>query len=221
MRFIKFLLLISLAALCQLESSQAVAKTVAAIALFNDRAMLSVDGSNAKIISAGATFQGVKVISSNTTEAVIEVGGERKTLRLSGTAVIGDRLGSASKTVPTSIVLYENEVGFFEANGEVNGRSIRFLIDTGANLVVFNSVHAARLGLDYQSGVRGYATTASGRADMYMISLKSMSLGGIMLKDIRAGVIEGGFPEIPLLGMTFLNRLNMNRSGQTMVLERR
>jgi aspartyl protease family protein len=216
LRWIKILLLISL-----ITVAQADAKTVAAIALFNDRAMLSVDGKKAKIIRAGSTYMGIKVISSNTSEAVIEVEGKRETLRLNGTTILSSRLGSAAKSTTTSIVLYENEVGFFEANGEINGRSIRFLVDTGANLVVFNSQQAKRLGIEYESGEHGYASTASGRANMYIINIDDISVGGIVLKDIRAGVIEGGFPEIPLLGMTFLNRLNMNRSGQTMVLEKR
>ena len=56
---------------------------------------------------------------------------------------------------------------------------------------------------------------------MYSLSIDSISVGGIELKDIQAGVIEGGFPEIPLLGMTFLSRLDMSRSGKTMVLKTR
>jgi aspartyl protease family protein len=196
------------------------AKTVAAIALFNDRAMLSVDGKKAKIIRAGSTYKGVKVISSNTSEAVVEIDGKRKTLRLNGTAVIGGSLGVSSKQTANSIVLYENDVGFFEAGGLVNGRSIRFLVDTGANLVVFNSQQAKRLGINYLDGQQGFASTASGVAPMYTLTIDSISVGGLELKDIRAGVIEGGFPEIPLLGMTFLSRLHMNRAGQTMVLKK-
>ncbi len=197
------------------------AKTVAAIALFNDRAMLSVDGKKAKIIRAGTTFHGVTVISSNTSEAVIEVDGVRKTLKLNGTAVLSESLGSKSASNVSSTVLYENGSGFFESDGQVNGRSVRFLVDTGANIVVFNSRDAERLGLDYLNGEKSFASTASGLAPMYAINIDSISVGGIVLDNIRAGVIEGGFPEIPLLGMTFLSRLNMNRSGQTMVLRKR
>ncbi len=197
------------------------AKTVSAIALFKDRAMLSVDGKKAKIVRAGSSYLGVKVISSNTSEAVVEIDGVRKTLTLNSTAVLGTALGTAPTRKATSVVLYENDVGFFESTGQVNGRSIRFLVDTGANLVVFNSRHASRLGLDYLSGEKGFASTASGTAPMYIINVDTISLGGVELSDIRAGVIEGAFPEIPLLGMTFLSRLNMNRTGQTMVLEKR
>ena len=200
-------------------STQTNAKTVAAIALFKGKAMLSIDGEKAKIIAAGATFKGVKLVSSNTSEAVVEVEGKRKTLKLNGTAVLGEPLVATPKNSATSVVLYENEIGFFESDVLVNGRNIRVLVDTGANIVVFNSQDADRLGLDYLNGERGFASTASGRAPMYSINVDKISVGGIELRDIRAGVIEGGFPEIPLLGMTFLSRLNMNRTGQKMVLQ--
>lgn len=215
MRLIRFLLFTSL-----LAASLAEAKSVAVIALFNDRAMLSVDGKKAKIVWAGSTFQGVKVISSNTSEAVVEVDGKQRVLKLNGAAVLGTKLGSSSNSTSASTVLYENESGFFESDGQVNGRSIKFLIDTGANIVVFNSQDASRLGLDYLSGEKSFASTASGLAPMYTINVDSISVGGIVLEDIRAGVIEGGFPQRPLLGMTFLSRLDMNRSGQTMVLKK-
>ena len=196
-------------------------KSVVAIALFNDRSMISVDGKKAKIVKAGSSYAGVKVISSNTSEAVIEVSGQQRTLKLNGSTVIGDSLASSNKREVSSIVLYESEVGFFESNGEVNGRTVRFLVDTGANLVVFSSVDAERLGIDYLVGAKGIASTASGQSPMYSINIESMSVGGISLNNIRAGVIEGSFPERPLLGMTFLSRLDMNRSGKTMVLKKR
>lgn len=216
MRLLAFSLFASL-----VIGSQAEAKTVAVIALFNDRAMLSVDGKKAKIIRSGSSYQGVKVISSNTSEAVVEVEGKRRTLTLNSTAVLGETLSVSPQSTATSIVLYENEIGFFESSGQVNGRTIRFLVDTGANIVVFNSVDATRLGLNYLSGEKSFASTASGVAPMYSINVDSISVGGLALKGIRVGVIEGSFPEIPLLGMTFLSRLDMNRSGQTMVLKKR
>lgn len=197
------------------------AKTVSAIALFKDRAMLSIDGSKAKILKAGANYKGVILISSNTSEAIIEVAGVRKTLRLNGTANLSSALGGGRSSESSSVTMQVNDNGFFRSLGQVNGRSIDFLVDTGANLVVFNSRQAERLNIDYLNGRVGYATTASGRATMYNVTLKSISVGGIRLENVDAGVIEGDFPEVPLLGMTFLQRLDMTRSGRTMVLKKR
>lgn len=62
----------------------AAAKSVTAVALFKDRAMISVDGSKAKIVKAGASYKGVTLINSTTSEAVIEVDGKRDLLTLEG-----------------------------------------------------------------------------------------------------------------------------------------
>lgn len=202
-------------------STVAYSKSVTAIALFKDRAMLSVDGGKAKIVSAGKVHQGVKLVSSNTAEAVIEVNGKRDVLTLNGTAILTDELGAISSGDRAQVEIQVNELGFFESAGSINGRRINFLVDTGANLVVLSSQQANSIGLDYQNGLRSFASTASGTAPMYSIVLPRISLGGIQLQNIEAGVIEGSFPQKPLLGMTFLERLDMTRTGNLMTLKQR
>jgi len=184
--------------------------------------MISVDGSKAKIVKAGATYKGVKLISSTTSEAVVEIDGRRETLTLEGgTVLTGSLAAKPANSYNNSVTLYENSSGFFESDGQINGRGLRFLVDTGANLVVLSSRQANRIGLDYLDGFRTFASTASGNTPMYTVTIKQISIGGIKLNNIQAGVIEGDFPLKPLLGMTFLSRLEMNRSGNTMVLKKR
>jgi len=48
-----------------------------------------------------------------------------------------------------------------------------------------------------------------------------MSLGEIEVANVEVGIIEGAFPQVPLLGMTFLQKVTMTRSGNVMVLEER
>jgi len=183
--------------------------------------MLSVDGGKAKIVRAGKTLSGVKLVSSNTSEAVIEVNGKRKTLTLNSSLILEESLGTkASNSYASSVQLFVDEQGFFKGKGAVNGKGLEFLVDTGANLVVLNSSEANKVGLDYKSGVETVAKTASGVAPMYLITAKTMSIGGIELSNVEMGVIEGSFPEYPLLGMTFLNRLDMKRNGEIMTLSR-
>ncbi len=210
----------SVALIFTMPSAQA-QTSVTAIALFKDRAMLSVDGQKAKIVRAGNTHKGVKLISSNTSEAVIEVNGQQDTLVLNGTTTVTDQLGSFDPALKPEVTIRVNEAGFFESRGAVNGKSINFLVDTGANIVVMNSIQADAIGLDYQSGQRSLASTASGNAPMYTLTANRMSLGSIELRDVDLGVIEGAFPEIPLLGMTFLSRLDMIREGNVMTLKKR
>lgn len=206
---------------CLFISLPVSATSVKAIALFENRAMLSVDGGKAKIVRVGKTLSGVKLLSSNTSEAVIEVNGKRERLTLNSSLVLEESLGSkASNSYASSVQLFVDSQGFFRGKGAINGEALEFLVDTGANLVVLNSVEANRIGIDYKSGAETFAQTASGVAPMYLITAKKMSLGGIELSNVQMGVIEGGFPAYPLLGMTFLGRLNMERSGEIMTLSR-
>ncbi|RBP48291.1 retropepsin-like aspartic protease family protein [Arenicella xantha] len=203
-------------------SSVAYAKSVTAIALFNDRAMLSIDGTKPKIVRAGSSYRGVELVSSNTKEAVISVNGQRETLTLNSTTRLKHSLGAKpSASYAEEVTLFVNDAGFFESDGSIDGKGIRFLVDTGASLVVLSSEQAERVGVDYLSGQMGYANTASGTAPMYSVELDEVSIGGIRINNVRAGVIVGNYPLKPLLGMTFLSRLNMNRTGNTMVLKRR
>jgi len=197
------------------------AVSVNAIALFNERAMLSIDGAKPKILRAGKSYLGIKLISSNTSQAIIEVDGKREVLTLNSSLVLNERLGTkASKSYAKSVQLFVNEVGFFQSEGKVNGKSVEFLVDTGANLVVLNSLEANRIGLDYKDGQKAEARTASGVAPMFLINVAKMSVGGIELDNIETGIIEGSFPPHPLLGMTFLSRLNMERNGDVMTLKK-
>ena len=208
--------------ICLILSTSVSAASVKAIALFENRAMLSVDGGKAKIVRAGKSLSGVKLISSNTSEAVVEVNGKRKTLKLNSSLVLDEPLGNkVSSSYVNSVQLVVDEQGFFRGKGAVNGKGLEFLVDTGANLVVLNSNEADRVGLDYKSGIKSTAQTASGVAPMYLITAKKMSIGGIELSNVEMGVIEGSFPAYPLLGMTFLGRLDMQRQGQIMTLSRR
>jgi len=190
------------------------------IALFNDKAMLSIDGERAKILKKGESYKGVKLLSSNTDEAVIEIDGEKEVLTLNSTVILSDSLGT--KVEPkTTIQLWADDNGFFRSTGEINGRALEFLVDTGANLVVLSSDQAERIGLEYKNGTPSFAATASGTTPMYAIQIAEISFGGLELTNINAGVIEGAFPLTPLLGMTFLSRLDMTRSGNKMELSKR
>lgn len=50
--------------------------------------------------------------------------------------------------------------------------------------------------------------------------LDSVRVGGIELREVDAIVIEQGLP-VALLGMSFLNRVEMKREGETLTLTRR
>ena len=82
------------------------------------------------------------------------------------------------------------------------------------------AAEAQRLGIDYRKGQRGFTSTAGGLVPIYRVRFDSVKLGSIELSGVDGIVIEQGL-DIALLGMSFLNRVEMKRDGQTMVLTRR
>ena len=107
----------------------------------------------------------------------------------------------------------------FMTYGNINGRSVRILVDTGASAVSMNSDQAGELGIDYErTGIPAGVSTASGYAHAYRVKLNSVSVGDISQNLVDAFVIEGSHPGPILLGMTFLERLDVEHSGNALTL---
>jgi aspartyl protease family protein len=97
--------------------------------------------------------------------------------------------------------------GHFWANGQVNGATVRFLVDTGATAVALTPEDALRLGIDL--GALHYSNrviTAAGHARAAPVTLASLTVSGARLENVDALVIEKGL-DTSLLGMTYLGRL--------------
>ena len=192
---------------------------------------LVVTGSDRAIVKAGdkryvlkkgeQRYPEISLIDADSERAVVRLNGETITLRSGAVAApILNETYQAPAVNDNAVTLYSDSSGFFFAKGKVNRRSVRFLVDTGADTVTFSSVQADRLGLKYQNGTDGYASTASGLARLKRIKLNSVSIENITLHNVTASVILGRFPDVPLLGGSFLNQLNMTRSGKKMELRK-
>ena len=211
------------AALCILLSSLTDAwavNRIEVLALTRDKAILRIDGERQVVRVGERTESGILLVSADTYSATIECDGVVEEYPLAMvTTPVGDVDEDAFE--PDSVTLYADSNGFFHADGEINGYGVRFLIDTGANTVALSSVLANQIGIDISEGQRGLAATASGTARMVRVILDEVSVGGIVLSDVEAGIIMGNYPRTPLLGSTFLNALDMRRDGNRMQLMRR
>src|SRR5262249_4819103 len=114
-----------------------------------------------------------------------------------------------------------NERGDLVADGEVNGTAVRFAVDTGATFITLPARDASRLGLDYQTGKKVTMETAHGEAVAYRVKLSTVRVGEVVVHDVDAVVLEGNSLPIALLGMTFLNRVDMSRTGTVLTLTKR
>lgn len=209
------LLLFAAGPLALLASAQARAADIALIGTFDTKAAIfSIDAGAPKTVKVGQSYAGVTLIAVEKDRATIEVDGKRRQLQRGQT--YSSNAGSGAQTV----TLAAGAGGHFTAEGQINGSAIRLLVDTGATAVSIPGSEAKRLGIDYHKGRRGTTQTASGPAEVYIVTLNSVRIGGIELQNVEAIVIEAGLP-VALLGNTFLNRMEMRRDGQTMTLTRR
>ncbi len=185
------------------------------LALFPDKAMISVDGSR-QLISVGEPVRGgVRLISANSKEAVIEFNGRVDTYRLAS-----DIGGSYSKPRLAEVRILRDNRGGFSTDGSINGHAVRLLVDTGASMVAMSSMEAERLGIDYQQqGIPVGVSTAAGLSRGHAVKLQQVKVGPIELPNVGAVVIEGPGPRQVLLGMTFLNRVVMENQGNILKLK--
>jgi aspartyl protease family protein len=121
----------------------------------------------------------------------------------------------------TSVALARGADGHFHATAEVNGRAVRFLVDTGATLVVLSRRDAERAGIDPDRLLYVHpAETANGRVMNAAVTLERLRLGPFEDRDVPA-MVAGGELGVSLLGMSWLSRLARLRvEGDRMVLER-
>ena len=195
------------------------AADVSVIGLFSNKAVLVVDGGKPRTLSAGEiTPEGVRLISASSESAVVEINGRRQTLT-PGHGSYGSAGRSAAGT--SSVVLPADSRGHFITDGAINGNTLQFLVDTGATLVTLSSSQARRLGINYLSGKRALSQTANGVVSAYRIQIDTVRVGDITVNNVDAIVIEGNGLPISLLGMSFLNRMDMKRDGLTMTLTKR
>jgi aspartyl protease family protein len=110
--------------------------------------------------------------------------------------------------------------GHYWAQAQVNGRWVKFLVDTGASAVALTGEDARRLGIDLDSldYVRP-VITANGMTKAATITLDHVMVGGARLDNVQAMVVPHGLPT-SLLGMSYLGRLSRFEATRTALILR-
>ena len=178
-------------------------------------AVLAVDGGEPKTVKLGQSWNGITLLDVNEDNATIEVDGRKQVLQR-GTYY----QGASPPASRAAVVLAADGRGHFFADGQVNGLPVRFLVDTGASQVVLPAADARRIGIDYVNAPKTRVQTAGGVISAYLVTLDRVRIGGIELNGVDCLVVEEGAP-VALLGMSFLNRVEMRRNGDSMTLVRR
>ncbi len=202
-----------LAALCAglAAFGAAEATTVLVMSLEQGRAQLLVNGATVRLLRDGQTSpEGVRLVSADRGRAVVEIDGRSLELRLGESTMATAELKADAR-------------GHFVTRAWINGVETTAMIDTGATTVAMSGEEARRLGIDYGGRPRVQIATAGGTRVAYRVTLSSVRVGEVTITGVEAVVFEGGREQLPitLLGMTFLNGVDMRRVGNTLTLSRR
>jgi aspartyl protease family protein len=179
------------------------------------RALLVINGGEPRPVAVGQTVDGVKVVSVRGDQAVIEIGGKARPLRVGQNAA-----GTPSADGSGKLTMTADGQGHFFTTGSINGTSVRFLVDTGATMISLGPTDARRIGLDPSRGVKGLTNTANGQAVVTKVKLDTVRIGDISINNVDALIHATELP-VALLGMSFLNRMEMQQEGSSMTLKKR
>ena len=210
--------LAALALLSALALPALAAPSVALQGMMGKSALLVINGGAPRAVAPGQRVQGVKVISTQGDEAVVEIEGQRLTLR------VGEAPGKVQGAAPSAsgnrLILTADSRGHFFTDGHINGRPIRFMVDTGASYVALSESMAQNLALDYKSAQRVNMATANGTTQGWMMKLSQVRVNDVMVYNIDAVITPATMPAA-LLGNSFLNHFSMERHGSRMELTKR
>jgi aspartyl protease family protein len=200
----------TLAALGVLAAAEACATNVYVTSVTHNQVQVIINGAALRSLRVGETSpEGVRLLEIRGSAAVMQVDGRPLMLGL----------GQATQLETT---LQADRHGQFTTLALVNGVQVPAVIDTGATHVALNMTQASRMGIDLRSAKRIVSHTANGPSPAYAVTLGSVQVGDIVLRNVPGTVVEGGERTLPivLIGMSFLQHVEMRRSGAVMTLTR-
>lgn len=205
----------SLAALgCLFAAAPVWATEVGVVGLFPGKAVLVIDGGAPRTIPVGTRIGDVRLVAVEQDSATVDIGGKRERL------AIGQHAHSAGGGSAQTVSLTADSRGHFITTGTINGATVRFMVDTGATSVAMGASDARRANVNIKSGRPIMVQTANGVTQAWLVKLGSVRVGDVTLHEVDGTIHQQDMP-VALLGMSFLNRMEMKRDGETLTLRKR
>jgi aspartyl protease family protein len=202
--------------ICFISTQFVYATDIIVLGLFKNKAIVKIDGKQRTLKKGKKSPEGVTLISADSDVAVLNVDGKQQEFRLGRhvSTSFKEKKQAEAKIMPVN--------GMYSISGFINGQQVNFLVDTGATWIAMNANQARSLGINFRYiGKRSSVSTANGVVPVYRIMLEKVKVGEIELRNVAAGVLEGNSPTEVLLGNSFLNRVEMQRQGQIMLLKQK
>lgn len=185
------------------------------VGLSPNKVVVQIDAGAPRTLSVGQKSpEGVTLVSVGKGEATFDIDGTRRVIKL------GQQHTTSMASSAPKVVLSADSRGHYVVEGQINGGAVRFIVDTGATVVALSHLDAQRLNINYRRGEPARMNTANGVANAWRVKLDNVRVGTITIDNVDAVVMEN--QSMPaLLGMSFLNRVNMQREGQLLTLTKR
>ena len=201
---------------CFVSIQLVLAADIMVLGLFKNKAIVNIDGVQRTLKKGKKSPEGVMLIWADSDSAILEVDGKEQEFKLGRhvSTQFKKKVLAEAKIMPVN--------GMYATVGFINGHQVEFLVDTGATWIAMNVHQARSLGINFRFiGKRSSVSTANGVVPVYRITLDKVRVGEIELRNVAAGVLEGDSPSEVLLGNSFLNRVEMQRQGQMMLLKQK
>jgi aspartyl protease family protein len=117
------------------------------------------------------------------------------------------------------LVLKRNKYGHYIAPGVINGKSVNFMLDTGATFVSIPAKKADFLGLN--PGAHGISKTANGEVNIRFTTINTLIIGPFQINKVPAILNPGQTDDQILLGMNVLKNLEFSQSGKNLIIKLR
>lgn len=183
------------------------------------KALLLVDG-RPLTLAVGEARQGVRLRALGDGSAEVEIGGRVRVLRQGDAPLRLDGDARPAGAGGREVVLPMGPGGHFLGSGAINGRAVRFMVDTGASVVALSAAEAARIGVDLDAAVPVVIGTANGTVTGRRITLSAVTLGEVTVANVAAVVTPAPMSHV-LLGNSFLQRFQLRRDNDVMRLQLR
>lgn len=119
---------------------------------------------------------------------------------------------------------FTEEHGSMRVNGKVNGVPVRFVVDTGATLVIIPPAIATKARMKAESGLTITLKTANGDVPAPLVSIAELDVDGVVQRDVQGAIHRiSDDSSLGLLGMSFFDQYTMtiDRDKKIIYLEKK
>ncbi len=194
----------------------AAASGVTVNGVFGEKALIAIGSRPARVMSVGQTLDGIRLLAVRGDGVVIEENGQRRHLEVG----LGLAPGGVAESAAVAVIVADGQGQYF-VDGLVNNHPVRFLVDTGASVVVLPRSIALGADVALHNARQVSVATANGRTRASRVLLNAVRVGPIGANLVEALVLEDNQLKTPLLGMSFLKRTNMNNQDGRLTLSQR